>query len=438
MVITGRGSHEIADSVEREIAAGALEAGTVLPPIRDLAGELGVNPNTVAAAYRLLRERGLVETGGRRGTRVRPRPASAPRETGPGAVPPGARDAATGNPDPRLLPDLAAVLAEVARNRAGRAPTLYGDPPVLPAMEEAARSLLAPDGVPTDALTVTSGALDGIDRVLRSALRAGDAVALEDPGWPSEYDLLAATGLKSVPMAVDDDGPLPEELAAALRSGARAVVLTNRAQNPTGAAIGAERAAALRAVLAEHPQVLTVEDDHGFDLVDLPFHGVFGATRRWAVIRSVAKAYGPDLRLAMLAGDLVTVDRVRALMQTGPGWVSHVLQEAFVELLRGPRVGAREAGRSYAARRDALIAALAEHGLQARGRSGLNVWVSVPDEAAATAGLLSRGWAVTPGHRFRASAGPALRVTVSALDVADMPELARAVAASVRQPGPAV
>lgn len=73
MAITGRGSHEIADSVERELANGDLDAGSALPPIRELAGGLGVNPNTVAAAYRLLRDRGLVETGGRRGTRVRPR-----------------------------------------------------------------------------------------------------------------------------------------------------------------------------------------------------------------------------------------------------------------------------------------------------------------------------------------------------------------------------
>src|SRR5690606_354487 len=104
----------------------------------------------------------------------------------------------------------------------------------------------------------------------------------------------------------------------------------------------------------------------------------------------------------------VTVDRVRALMQTGPGWVSHVLQEAFVELLRGPRVGAREPGRSYAARRDALIAPQAEHGLQARGPTGRHARAAVPAEAAPTA-LPRRGGAPRPplpGAARPAPAGP--------------------------------
>jgi DNA-binding transcriptional regulator YhcF (GntR family) len=47
--------------------------------VRTLATELDVNANTVAAAYGCLRDRGVVETAGRRGTRVRPRPASTPR-----------------------------------------------------------------------------------------------------------------------------------------------------------------------------------------------------------------------------------------------------------------------------------------------------------------------------------------------------------------------
>jgi hypothetical protein len=46
-----------------------------------------------------------------------------------------------------------------------------------------------------------------------------------------------------------------------------------------------------------------------------------------------AKAYGPDLRLALLAGDRRTIERVHGREQLGPGWVSHLLQDAEIEPL---------------------------------------------------------------------------------------------------------
>ncbi|PSK98539.1 GntR family transcriptional regulator [Murinocardiopsis flavida] len=433
MGITGTRSQEIADSVETAITGGELATGTPLPPIRDLAVDLGVNPNTVAAAYRTLRERGLIETAGRRGTRVRAQAASAHRDVRPSAVPAGARDLATGNPDVRLLPDLGAALAAVAGARSG-AHRLYGDPPISPALAAAAHEIFAADGDGGGDVAVTSGALDGIDRALRCSLRPGDAVAVEDPGWPSLYDLLASLGLKRLPVRVDDDGPLPEDAAAALRAGARALLLTSRAQNPSGGALGEARAAELRALLAPHPRTLTIEDDHGFGLTDLPFCRVGGATRQWVVVRSAAKSFGPDLRLAVVAGDGATIDRMRTGQRMGPGWVSHVLQEAFAELWRRGAVDVAAVARSYALRRDALTARLAEHGVAAAGRSGVNVWVPVADEAAATADLLARGWAVTPGAPFRLGSPPGLRVTVSALDTPEIPGLAADIAAAVQAP----
>ncbi|QBI55903.1 aminotransferase class I/II-fold pyridoxal phosphate-dependent enzyme [Streptomonospora litoralis] len=437
MGITGRRSNEIADSAERAIADGELRAGAALPPIRDLAGELGVNPNTVAAAYRMLRERGLVETAGRRGTHVRPHPLGAPRESEPGTVPPGVRDAATGNPDPRLLPDLSGALAAVAGHRSGRH-ALYGDPPLLPRIAHTAREIFEADGVPAERLAATSGALDAIDRVLRSSLRPGDSAVVEDPGWSSTLNLLTALGIRPVPAAIDDEGMLPDALAAALRSGARAVVVTDRAQNPFGSALSPQRAAALRAVLSDHPDVLTVDDDHGFGFVSAPFRSLVGATRRWALVRSVAKTYGPDLRLALLTGDAVTVERVRAQQQAGPGWVSTVLQEAFSELWRTGAVDWARTARSYDERREALVARLADHGVGGRGRSGVNVWVPVEDEAATVTALHARGWAVAPGRRFRLESGPGIRVTISAVDAAELSGLAADIAAATQAGGPPV
>ncbi|WP_030664524.1 aminotransferase class I/II-fold pyridoxal phosphate-dependent enzyme [Streptomyces cellulosae] len=431
--IEGRRAADISASVERAVGAGELEPGQLLPPMRELAATLGVNPNTVAAAYRTLRERGVIETAGRRGSRVRSKPATTSREMTRADVPAGVRDLSDGNPDPALLPPLARAFAAAAE-QGDRQPVLYGAEPVEPELARLARADLDADGVPAGPLTVASGSLDAVERVLAAHLKPGDGVAVEDPGWGRTLDLVPALGLRTLPVGVDDEGPLPDDLRAALAAGARAVVITDRAQNPTGASVSARRAGALRSVLAAHPATLLIEDDHGHGIVDLPLHPLAGVTRHWAFVRSVAKAYGPDLRLAVLTGDTVTVDRVRGRQRLGPGWVSLLTQRAVVRLWADGAVDGPAVAAAYRSRREALIDALAERGVTAHGRSGMNVWVTVPDETGVVARLLHSGWAVAPGARFRKSAPPGIRVTVSTLTAEEAGPLADAIASAV---GPA-
>ncbi|MGX6739929.1 aminotransferase class I/II-fold pyridoxal phosphate-dependent enzyme [Streptomyces peucetius] len=428
--IAGRRASEIAASIEQAVGSGELEPGRPLPPMRELATELGVNPNTVAAAYRTLRERGVIETAGRRGSRVRSRPASTARGSLRVDAPPGVRDLGEGNPDAALLPPLDEALA-VAAARHAKEPGLYGRAPLDAEFERLARAAMDADGVPAGPLAATSGALDAIERVLAAHLRPGDAVAVEDPGWGSLLDLVSALGLKPLPMGLDDDGPLPDEVERALNAGARAIVVTDRAQNPTGAVVSRRRADQLRAVLGRFPRTLLVEDDHGHAIVDQPLHPLAGVTDSWAFVRSAAKAYGPDLRVAVLTGDTVTVDRVQGRLGLGPGWVSRLLQHTCAHLWASGAVDPLVVARSYGARRDALMDALARRGVESRGRSGMNVWVPVRDETGAVARLLHVGWAVAPGARFRVSSPPGVRLTVSGLTQADIEPLAEAVASAV-------
>ncbi|MFG2855588.1 aminotransferase class I/II-fold pyridoxal phosphate-dependent enzyme [Streptomyces mirabilis] len=431
--IEGGRAADISASVERAVGSGDLEPGQLLPSMRELAERLGVNPNTVAAAYRTLRERGVIETAGRRGSRIRSKPATTGRDYIRVEVPEGVRNVADGNPDPALLPALAEAFAAAA-GRSDRDPVMYGEAAVEAELERLARADLDADGVPDGPVVVTSGSLDAIERVLAAHLKPGDAVAVEDPGWGSVFDLAPALGLRTVPVRVDDEGPVPDDVRRALEAGARALIVTDRAQNPTGAAVGAARARALRSVLKEHPDVLLVEDDHGHRIVDLPLHPLAGVTRDWAFVRSVAKAYGPDLRLAVLTGDPVTMDRVHGRQRLGPGWVSHLLQRAVVHLWANRAVDVTAVAAAYGRRRDALIDALKQRGIEAYGRSGMNVWIPVPDETGAVARLLHAGWAVAPGARFRMSAPPGIRITVSTLTPDDIEPLADAVASAV---GPA-
>src|SRR5688572_20666268 len=202
--LSGSTSVNIAASVEGAITSGKLPAGALLPPVRNAAAQLGVSPATVAVAYRLLQDRGVVAADGRRGTRVRPAPPiSIPREI---PIPAGVRDLSDGNPDPALLPD-----ADTALRRLGPVARLYGEELNDPRLLELAREQFRADGIPADHVSVVSGALDGIERVLREHLRPGDRVTVEDPSFTGVLDLLNALSLAPIAVAVDDQGLLPSE-----------------------------------------------------------------------------------------------------------------------------------------------------------------------------------------------------------------------------------
>ena len=388
--------------------------------------DLGVSPATVSGALADLRRRGLIVSRPRSGTHVAERSAVR-RARMPAPIPPGARDLASGNPDPALLPDLTAALRGL--NVPAR---LYGAPPVLDELAEVAGADLARDGVPVERIAVVNGALDGIERVLAARLAPGDAVAVEDPGWPNVFDVARALGLRLVPVAVDERGMLPDALAGALRAGARAVVITPRGHNPAGAALDAARAEELRALLP--PEVLVLEDDHLGPVAGSPWHSVGPGRPAWAVVRSASKWLGPDLRVAVVAGDELTLSRVEGRQSLGPGWVSGISQALAARLWSDPATVSltRRAVETYARRREALSAALAAHGIEARARSGINLWIPVADEDAAVRGLLVDGWAAAAGSPFRLEAGPAVRITTAALDEADAERVAAALARAVR------
>ncbi|WP_090601653.1 aminotransferase class I/II-fold pyridoxal phosphate-dependent enzyme [Mycobacterium lentiflavum] len=429
--IAGTGAESIAANVEEAISSGALAPGDALPTVRELAARLGVNANTAAAAYRLLRDRGAVETSGRRGTRVRHRPATTPRSQLGLDIPAGVRDLSTGNPDPALLP-IAAVPLNDSRGR----PVLYGESAMSPELVAAARAALSADGVPADHLAVTSGALDGIERALTAHLRPGDRIAVEDPGWANLLDLIAALRLSVEPVRVDDDGPLLADVERALSRGVRSLVVTTRAQNPTGAALSARRAGELRALLTGR-DVFVVEDDHCAGISGVPLHSLAGSSGHWAFVRSASKAYGPDLRVAVLAGDQRTVERVHGRLRLGPGWVSHLLQDLAVRLWSDAAAERliHQAERRYTDNRTRLCAALGDRRISAHGRSGLNVWIPVPDETVAITRLINSGWAAAPGSRFRIATPPGIRVTIADLADAEIDPLAECIAESMRTAG---
>lgn len=75
---------QIVAALRRSIATGGIAVGQELPPVRQLAADLSVNLNTVARAYNVLQNQGLLQTARGRGTRITSERELAP---GPEAVP---------------------------------------------------------------------------------------------------------------------------------------------------------------------------------------------------------------------------------------------------------------------------------------------------------------------------------------------------------------
>jgi len=431
--ITGRTAAEIADSVRGLRERGVLAAGALLPPVRELAARLGVNRNTTVAAYRQLSQAGIVVSRGRAGTTIAGHDAVAQEGYAQDTV---LRDVGTGNPDPALIPNPSAVLPGVV----GR-PVLYGEPVIDPSLEAWSREWMAPDLAASDfRITITSGAVDAVERLLAQALMRDDAVALEDPCFLASIHTVRLGGYRAVPVPVDAEGMTVDGLRASLDAGVRAIICTPRAQNPTGVSLSPERAAALRALLAEHPYVLIIEDDHFSMLSERPYESLIGPEhRRFALLRSVSKFLGPDMCLAVAATDPETAERLAMRLSPGTTWVSHLLQRLALGMLtdENARSRIREAGAHYAERNEAFAARLRAHGVDAEYVDGMNLWVRLAQPARVVSEqLMRRGWLARTGDEFLLAdaAVPShhVRLTVHDLDDADAEQLAADISGALR------
>ena len=139
--LADRSARGLAHAVGAAVGAGELKPGHRLPPVRAVAGRLGLSPSTVSAAWALLSRAGAITTDGRRGTVVSAgRPAAPTRyrralDRSAGFT----LDLSTGVPDPALLPDLGPALLRLP---VGASPGSYLDDPTLPALAEVLRSEL--------------------------------------------------------------------------------------------------------------------------------------------------------------------------------------------------------------------------------------------------------------------------------------------------------
>ena len=378
---------QIEEQIRSAIRDGTLRPAARVPSTRDLARQLGVSRQTVVDAYAQLAAEGYLSL--RQGARPRVSDGVAP------AVPPrvpAAPSASVARFDFRpSVPDVstfprASWLRSLRHAMAmiTDADLEYGDARgVLPLRSALAAYLGRVRGVSADPadVVITVGYTQGLFLVCRHlAARGARRVAVEDPCNPEQRQIVARAGLEPVPVPVDGDGIIVDQLGDA-----DAVVLTPAHQHPTGALLGAERRTALLSWLAER-DALAIEDD--YDAEYRYDRAAVGALQGLAPDRvvyagSTSKTLAPALRLAWLVlppALTETVTAEKALADLGSPRIDQLAMADFLERGELDR-HLRRMRQTYRARRDELVAALADeqpeasvHGIAA----GLHVTVVLP------------------------------------------------------------
>ncbi len=405
---TGR---DIALAIGTLVGDGVLQPGDQLPTVRALAAHLGVSPNTVADAWRLLQTHGAISTDRRRGTRVRARQVRLDGRYWQVPVAPGTieLDLSTGTPDEELLPSLGPVLH---RLHADVTFSSYVDPPIVPALEDEIRRRWP---YPPEVITIVDGAQDALDRLIAEIVGFGDTVIVDDPTFPPIIDMLELAGARIVGVPLDEDGPRLDALADAMAADPVAMWLQPRAHNPTGTTMTAQRRDAV-AALVTGTRTLAVEDDHSGDATGTEIHSVGVRLPDQVVhIHSFSKSHGPDLRVAAIGGPAAVLDGLVRRRTLGPAWTSRLIQQILLVMLQDPEIEATvgAAATAYSGRRAALEDALARGGVDVGRGTGLNLWVPVEDEQRAVVALAAHGVGVAPGAPFRVAEAEDHHVRVS-------------------------
>ncbi|GMA17470.1 PLP-dependent aminotransferase family protein [Deinococcus metallilatus] len=449
---------QLAGQVRAAALAGTLPAGTVLPGSRSLAAALGVTRGVVTAAFETLLLDGTLEARPGSGTRVAPGVAEGNTRDGTGDLPhwlplptpapldgpitaPGLHFRA-GVAGTRVL-DLRAWRAAWAAAARNVPDGDYGDPAGEPELRAAlaafvgrARGLRAEAG----RVVVTAGSLSALGLIAR-LLPPGSRVLAENPGYRAARQVLQDAGLEVLPVPVDADGLVTENLPPA-----RLVVVTPSHQYPLGVRMSLPRRLALLRWARAH-DALIVEDDYDgefrYGAPPLPpLAGLEGAQDRVLYLGTLSKLLTPAVRSGFLVAPPALVPALVRARALADGGHDRVTQAALTHFLKGGHLDrhVRRAGRWHAQQQAVLaraLAPLAPDAVLGGIEAGLHACLHLPSRLPAgevTATLAGRGVHVstlTP-YTFEGAAPNALLLGYGGLTVAQIERGAREIVRVVR------
>jgi GntR family transcriptional regulator/MocR family aminotransferase len=379
-VLPGAGprSKALYSAIRSLIEAGAVPGGAKLPTTRDLARRFGLSRAAAIAAFESLIGEGFAEARVGAGTFVAHQVPRLPQQKAR-PVPPD--PAAPSVPSLPALPLTVGVTASdprtarifrqlMSRHLARPAPALfqYGDPRGSLALREAVAAYLrAARGVRCEArqIVITGGAQQGLDLLIRAAIRPGDAVWVENPCYPMAHTALKGAGAKVIPVPVDDEG-LDVAWGERRAPRARAAYVTPSHQFPLGVTMTMRRRLAL-IDWAKRNDAWIIEDDYdsefrygGPPLTAL--QGMDGAGRV-AYVGTFSKILFPGLRTGYLVAPEKLLDAVLAVRARSDRFPPLITEAPLADLIAQGHFAAhlRRVRRRVQANRDMLVATLRDH-----------------------------------------------------------------------------
>lgn len=408
----------IADAMARDIEGGLLTNGDRLLPQRVLAQALGIDLTTVTRAYGEAQRRGLIEGSGRRGSFIRAGarelPALESGDAGMNAPPDGFGGS--------LAREFRRSCDALLGAEQSHAPFQYQKSGGAPFVRQAGAEWLAGRGIPCDEDTVlvAAGGQHALHAIFNAELRAGDTLAVCAFVYPGLLALARRFGVALRAIASDEEGMVPEALAAACAElGLRGVYLVPTNDNPTTLTMSVTRRQAIAQVAQQHGLLLIEDDAYGF-LPEHPLPPLASlAPRNTWYIASMSKALAPGLRVAWLrAPDIAGAWRLAADMHETAIMAPPLNAAVVADWFRmGMAAKLIAEVRDESRKRQALVRAFLPSDAFLAQEEGYHLWIPLVPGANARHlidAVRQHGLVALAGEAFAVEpdAAPALRVSI--------------------------
>lgn len=436
---------QIVTQLREMIRRGVLKAGDRLPANRELAKTLGVNRNTITAAYEELVAEGVIRSHVGQGTFVNDVPIlGAIREERVATFPMSWNAVLTeqpressfssfmnlqpkkdtislsyGLPHTELFPleDFRLSLNRAFR-KAGATLLQLGLSGGYQPLQQYLASHMALMGIQVtpDEVLITNGCQQSLDLISRILVRPGDEVVIENPTFPGAISVFCGANSKFISVPINRRGidlDVLEDILTQRRP--KLIYVVPTFQNPTGIAMDIASRRQLIELAARH-RVPIIEDDiyrelryDGAEVLPLKALDKYGLV---IYISSFSKVGFPGLRVGWMVAPRPLIEHLNALKQRSDVHASMLSQAAIYEFARQGLLNkhVRRVKKIYAERRDAMLMALTKYfpaeAEWTKPDGGMTVWLRLP-ESLNTGQLLmeaaKQGVIFSPGEYFYAS-----------------------------------